>query len=189
MKTHMSPETLQYIIKAFNACSDDITRQHINFIKVVNFGDRIEITATDGRMLSCVEVVDAEFAKVLKGAQYIHRDALPALKLLLKTYKSNGVPVEQLEGKNIRIGNGTSVESERDVTFPDTSHLKPTYPEDALTIGLNAELLFELAKALADESRSKSSRYQIKLTIKDKGSPILVEVGDNAEGLLMPVRL
>lgn len=181
----MKRGTLEMIIRAFNAASDDVTRFNLCNVKVTRVEGRFEISATNGPILSCSKMVDDdEDVKVWEGTQYFHREQLSALKLILKECIYT-VPVQANPDRTVQLGMMITVKSDRSVEWPKVEGLRPVYPENAFTVIFNPEFLLALSKALTID---KNVSRAVVLTFKDAKSPILVTVGDN-EGLLMPARL
>lgn len=187
----MKTETLNSIVKAFNAASTDATRYALNHVSLKAKDGCVIVEATDGHMLSSVKVEDADLADQINNRHYlISPDQLSALKVVAKSFKRlSDIPTE-LVGNDLVIKAfdlSVVIKTEKDlgVSYPKTEPLKPDFSNETTTIiGLNAELLLDLAKALTQHSR----KPQIKLTIKDQFSPIKVEI-DGSEGLLMPCRV
>lgn len=190
----MQNSTLQGIIQAFNAASNDATRYHINFVYLTAEGGRVRIRATEGHLLADFSTDDAETAKLIGDKTFaVSPDSLPGFKAIAKAYKN--MPEVHCElGASNRLAIGKSdisglivevkTDKEAGVECPDTRGIWPRYTEEPVQIGLNAEYLLSLLKAMREDKR----QVNVKLVIKDKSAPILVKVG-NREGLLMPVRI
>lgn len=191
-------ETLNAIVNAFNAASDDPTRFHIQQVLLRKEStDKVCIVATNGHILIEKHVIDPEFAATLgKDDFVVAPDCLKPLKLLSKEAKY--MPgIEALRDQDrIVIGNaalfGFSVTiktaKESNIQFPDYKQVTPNYDNrETMEIGFNAEYIIALADALRTDKRQKN----VKLVIKDKLSPILVTLAgvDDAIGVLMPVRV
>jgi DNA polymerase III sliding clamp (beta) subunit (PCNA family) len=188
----MNIQSLNALIQAFNAASDDVTRYHLNYVYLSAKGEFVRFRATEGHMLADFTVGDPELAKLIGDNVYaVSRESLPALKAIAKQYKNMEIHCEIGTANRLVFGkaevSGCTVEirtaKETGVEFPDTDGLWPRYNEEPTQIGLNPDLLMDLVKAMREDKR-----HNIQLVIKDKTAPIIVKCGER-KGILMPVRI
>jgi DNA polymerase III sliding clamp (beta) subunit (PCNA family) len=190
----IAKKTLEALIASFYAASSDATRFNLAGTLVTANEGKVKLVATNGHIMSVVEIHDLDAARLIGKTRYfVTREELPVLKLLLKEIKRIGVCPAGQDGESLILHFGAirvTIKNEKacNVTYPDFDLLFKglPYPEETPTIGLNPEYLIALYKSMGTEGNQK--KPQVKLTFKDKLSPIVVKVGDHT-GLLMPMRI
>lgn len=175
-------ELIEKIVAAMACASTDITRYHINGVLLEPTNScAIKIVAVDGhRMIIDRAVLD--FPLLTKKA-YIKRELLPILKAALKAYK-HGFSLEVRDDSTLIIAGEYFIALEKGESFPRYEQLLPTFTP-SYEIAFNAKYLYELAASLGSKKDTV-----VKLSIKDKTSPILVSCSKNqtGEAVLMPCR-
>jgi hypothetical protein len=187
----MKLETLNSIINAFHAASDDTTRYALGHVRIESDGvAKLRIVATEGHYLAVVNAEDEEAAKTMgKWNYHVSPDQLALLKAVAKAWK-HGIPMLAQDKAVMLGGNGVTVTLSADPTFeyPDYNIVIPkNMPDDAVSFSFSAEYLHSLWKALGGNAR-RGNLEGITLTVKDSLSPIMVKVGDQT-GVLMPRRM
>jgi len=201
----MKNTTLQRLIAlAKNIGTGNPTRYNMFGVLIAPLSiDKVKLTATDGHR--CVDLVeeDADLFKALSGESVFFKDA--DLKVLTAALKSfDKIPSFRLDATQDKVTvfiGETPIHFDRGLakSYPDVDRVRPR--DDAkrvLRAGLNAEYLYEMLKAMRDDKRKLGVSLEFTLessydTESDKpmlvSSPIIVKLGDNASGLLMPMRL
>ena len=171
----MRKETLDISINAFNIASKDETRPAICSVHI----NEKDVVAIDGYAMAIQSHGDDFF----KGKSIlIHRDELAYLKITQKgsyfraDWTNEGLTIN---GKLVEHKNGT---------FPAYKRFIPSF-EPTITIGLDAEILLSLAKALEHEKRNKKHVKHVKIEIKDNSTAFKVTINNGSVGVLMPVRV
>lgn len=193
----MKLDTLKTIMRAFNTASDDMTRFNICCVLLEPGKERREVivTATNGHALSSVVCPDEELCEAMGGQSFlVEPDDLPGLKLLAKDAKTvQLIPVVFADAgtkRTLTLGAYSikvTLKAERAQDFPDYRSIIPKMPEEPIEVSFDAGLLVDLAKAL-DAGLSKSGKLVLKMTMKDKLSPLIITMQGN-QGVIMPCRL
>lgn len=194
----MDKLTLTKIIDAFGVASDESHRPNLSCVKLEPYGaDSVKLTACDGHILSELTLVDEDLNTAMAAASkfrgiaddsswLIPLEALPVLKLMKK---NTILPCVENAGK-VEIGFPgliVTLKTAQELQFDKYPNTDQIWPKgDAIAeIALNAELLALVAKAL---NTNGGRSMGVKLLIRDKLSPIVVECGANGRGLVMPMR-
>lgn len=196
----MDKQTLTKIIDAFGVASDEAHRPSLSCVKLLPFGEnKVAIEACNGHILSKLLTEDKELNEAMAAASkfrgiaddshwFIHRDSLPLLKLIKK---NSVIPCVDNVGK-VEIGFPGLIVTLKAASelgfdkYPDTRAIWPRSEEIIGEISFNAESLFQVAKAL---NTNNGKSFGVKLIIRDKLSPIVIQTSDNNKGLVMPMRL
>lgn len=189
----MQTEVLKAIVQAFNCASEDETRYHLCAVLVTakTNPSTVVIEATDGHVLSRVEIADDFALDIGEHRLLVMRDQLPALKIILKSHKRIPVPASWINGRlviGVQEVSGCQVEIKTDkehgLKYPDLNQLWPKQ-ERKWRIGIDPELLTALHKAMQD---GNGHTKNVIIEGYDEISPLVIKCGDN-KGILMPVRL
>lgn len=195
----MDKQTLIKIIDAFGVASDEAHRPSLSCVKLEPYGaSNVKLTACDGHILSELILEDKELNEAMVAASkfrgmaddsswFIPLDALPVLKLMKK---NTILPCVENAGK-VEIGFPgliVTLKTAQELQFDKYPNTDQIWPKgDAIAeISFNAELLALVAKAL---NTNGGKSLGVKLTIRDRLSPIVVECGADARGVVMPMRL
>lgn len=186
----MKTETIKAIIAMLPCASNDATRHHIAGVHIERAGDKTILKATNGHMCVTRTIEDSS---VPDGKFMIYRDQLAALKLVLKECGKYIDSVESEGQANALVFGLTSkIKAERlSIDFPNLDAITPNFENagQAITIGLNAEYIYTLAKALKSDLKCT---HTVSLTFNPevKYSPVII-ASPMTEGVavLMPVRL
>lgn len=180
----MNKETLEMIIKAFNTAADKSSyRYELQCVRITKKPNTtLLIEATDGHILSRVFVKDSIVDdNSLPEVFYFHETQVKTLKDLHK----KGFRSLIKDDKVILENETLKVESVKVDNYPDVDSVTRgmMIENPVIEIRLNPELLIALSKSILS-GKNKG----VKLTIKDKLSPILVSVDENNKGLIMPMK-
>lgn len=195
----VNKELLKALIGVSGIASKDPTRINLSFVRVRRLDDELQLAATDGHKLvyrtlkaDCAEF-PSEATELLIDAD---KTAITMFKALLK--RSEAEYGKHSEVVNIDVSSYINTNS--GIKFPDVEMVVPKDSEyQELSIGFNAEYLFEMLKAMREENRTVGVKLKFKalkelngenfvITGLDKHSPIMIEVGSDI-GVLMPMRL
>lgn len=186
----MQSVVLKTIVNAFNCASEDPTRYQLNSVSVTGEKTRVIVQATDGHILSRVEIEDELASEIGTKRFLVSRDQLPALKAILKSHRYIPVPTAWNDRGYLVIGlqelSGCQVEIkfETQREYPNVDQLWPSRDEIKWKIRFNPQLLCDLHKAMSDGTKATET---VRLEISDALSPIIVTCGEN-RGVLMPAR-
>lgn len=163
------------------AASTEESRYTLRAVKFDVEGKRI--MATDGHILAIVPCEPAEG----DHSSLIPLDAMKAIRTMERASKH--VPVQVTTNGKITAkgGGGTSEFEAMEGQFPNVDMVVPKDGAWTLTIGLDAELLYKLAKAITP----KGEGLIVKLQIKDGQSSVKVTTSklEGAIGVIMPCRV
>lgn len=194
-------ELLERLVQLMNLASKDETRSHLCGVHLQSSKEKnnLVLQVTDGHraIREEVEVEDLDLSAFPKGI-LIYRDALPVMKLAVK----NRMVVLQLlkEARAFKTLCGTFIPFSpiEQHNYPNLLNVMPR-PKSVHKIGLNAQYILEIAKALGADKRAPNVCIEIDFsegTDKD-GNPTLKQStikpvwvkAKGREACLMPVRV
>ena len=178
------------------AASTDKLRTNLNTVHFTVYRNKPVAVATDGHILAVRDVVVGD------GETFPSEPLTVPAGLLDKAAKA----ARKAAGKNgsqaVILANGGDKVSARvplagesyeepavDGRFPDFSQVIPDDDGARFEIGLNAQLLLDLALALGANKSWPVVRLRIDTTSDGKNMPIIVHAGENQLGVIMPCRV
>lgn len=195
------PQALpEAILNAYACASGDATRYHLMspIVRKVD-STTVEVVANNGHCLSRRQVVVGALAEALQdGVCYQPVEgALDLLKLMLKKAPKSYSVFEACSGKDsFTLQNAQSkveIRLTKQELYPDFEHIYPKLnAETTITLGLNPEYLVDLLKAMAQSKGDRSIYLSFDTSKVVNGqylTPMMIQVGQEKQGLLMPCRL
>ena len=146
------------------------------------------LVATNGKILSAIKV-EVEPDDV---SGYISKDALVAARKIAKTYKEETIEIRA--NGSLELKNGDKFNRPNVGTFPNIDNILnmlETDPAKTIRLGINAKLLLDLAKSLANATQE----VVLDLVVDENNqvsSAINVSVakqGKDDKAVIMPIRI
>lgn len=185
----MSRELLQRILALMPLASKDETRWHLNGVVLsegVKAGE-ILIEVCDGHRMVSERVWDVDLILGEGNKVIIRKSQIPIIKNALKDiYIELGI---NTEFKFIRVNATYGINYETVTSFPDLDSVRPK-KEGQYKFGVNAKYLFEISKALKEDSKH-SDHVEIVLDFNKDGKvlePMLINK-NGKQAVLMSVRV
>lgn len=179
---------LERCLALLDIAGSDATRWHIACVDLVSNGGKVTLTATDGHKLLREEWQLA----CPQGHFSVFQTDKAALALLLKEWKFEDYGAVIQPNGSLEVGTIqkiTILKSEKN--YPQVEQVIPKPFEKRIRIGVNAEYLFQLAKAIREQKKDVPGII-LELNPLNLNGPIRVlglkPVAEKYDAVVMPMR-
>lgn len=177
---------IKTIIEVSKIASKDATRYHLGFVRLEKISDkRMKVVACDGHRL-VVRHVNGDDFKAMPKISHIDVTTKGNLDMLKGAFKSGNITLTDMKLCGIALEYINIKDS-----YPNYNAVIPK-DKGELSIAFNSKYIADLVETLKFSNKKIKT---IKLTFKDKNSPITVTTNSPEENdcedvtLLMPCRL
>jgi DNA polymerase III sliding clamp (beta) subunit (PCNA family) len=182
MKTKLTLNLLETIVRISKSASTDQTRPNINVVHVIKRGDSILVEAVDGYILARQELV-GDISSISEEGISIWSHDMPNLKKFIKTHKAFNTFYANIESHKITIypvGLSDSLViglTERE--FPRVDIVIPKDRPNTVTVGINPEYLMTLFESLKTDKRQ--CNVELSFDLNNLLAPVTVKVLNNVK--------